>query len=109
MTQPALLPLMTDGPHGSRSHMTCHFRCGNACSNPVPNETDYPEFREIAAQAIARRSVLKVAGTGLGALVVGGPATPPTAASATTASRRPGGSGVGTADFSRSRPTSRTA
>ncbi len=98
MTQPTLLPLLTDGPHGSRSHMTCHFRCGNACSKPIPNETHHPEFHEIAAQAIARRSVLKAAGTGMGALVVGGLAASPAAASSTAASRRPG-SGVGTASF----------
>ena len=32
-----------DGPdvrgnrHGSRSRMTCFFRCGNACDHPEPN------------------------------------------------------------------------
>ena len=70
--QPTLLPLLSTGPHGSRSHMTCQFRCGNACSKPIPNETDHPEFHEVAAQALARRSVLKAAGAGVGALVIGG-------------------------------------
>ena len=81
MTQRTLLPLLNSGPHGSRSHMTCQFRCGNACDKPIPNETDHPEFHEIAAQAIARRSVLKAAGTGVGALVIGGLAAQPAAAS----------------------------
>ena len=70
--QPTLLPLLSTGPHGSRSHMTCQFRCGNACSKPIPNETDNPEFHEVAAQALARRSVLKAAGAGVGALAIGG-------------------------------------
>lgn len=25
--------------HGSRSRMTCHFRCGNACDHPEPNRS----------------------------------------------------------------------
>jgi uncharacterized protein len=94
MTKPTLLPLLPSGPHGSRSHMTCQFRCGNACDKPIPNETDHPEFHEIAAQVIARRSVLTAAGLGLGALVVGG-----SPAAAATGTRRPGGSGVGTDRF----------
>ncbi len=97
MTQRTLLPLLDGGPHGSRSHMTCQFRCGNACDKPIPNETDHPEFHEIAAQAIARRSVLKAAGAGAGALVIGGLAAQPAAASSAAAGRP--GSGVGTANF----------
>ena len=98
MTQRTLLPLLDNAPHGSRSHMTCQFRCGNACDKPIPNETDHPEFHQIAAQAIARRSVLKAAGTGVGALVIGGLAAPPAAASP-AAAHRPRGSGIGTANF----------
>ena len=37
--QPTLLSLTPVGPHGSRSAMTCHYRCGNACDNPEPNES----------------------------------------------------------------------
>ena len=99
--QPTLLPLLSTGPHGSRSHMTCQFRCGNACSKPIPNETDNPEFHEVAAQALARRSVLKAAGAGVGALAIGALTASPAAAAAPAASaRRYGGNAVGTADFS---------
>ncbi len=92
-----LLPLLSAGPHGSRSAMTCHYRCGNACDKPIPNQTAHPEFHEVAARAIARRSVLKVGGAGLGALVVGGVNASPAAARG----RHSGGNlaGVGGADF----------
>ncbi|QZY30481.1 PhoX family protein [Nocardioides coralli] len=69
-----LLPLITENRHGSRSHLTCLYRCGNACDQPVPNTSDNPEFRTIAEQALARRSFLKV-GAGAGALTVAGVAT----------------------------------
>ena len=42
-----LLPLLNTGPHGSRSHMTCHYRCGNACDQPVPNQTDNRHMRDL--------------------------------------------------------------
>jgi len=69
-----LLPLMPTTRHGSRSHLTCLHRCGNACDQPVPNTSDHPEFRTIAEQALARRSLLKI-GAGAGALTVTGLAT----------------------------------
>ena len=53
--QRPLLPVLTSGPHGSRSHLTCLYRCGNACDQPIPNKTDHPEFRDVAARALARR------------------------------------------------------
>ena len=62
-----LLPLTPTTRHGSRSHLTCLYRCGNACDQPVPNTSDNPEFRTIAEQALARRSLLK-SGAGAGAL-----------------------------------------
>ncbi|GAA1475676.1 PhoX family protein [Nocardioides aestuarii] len=82
-----LLPLHTDVRHGSRSHMTCHFRCGNACDRPVPNTTDNPEFHEIAATALARRSLIKTAAVGAGALTLTGVAAgqAPLAAAAVSA------------------------
>lgn len=75
-----LLPLFVEGPHGSRAAMTCHYRCGDACSQPIPNTSDNEEFHEIAARAIARRSMLKGAGAGVGAMVLGGLAAAPAAA-----------------------------
>ena len=66
-----LLPLTPTNRHGSRSHMTCLHRCGNACDQPVPNTSDNPDFRTIAEQALARRSLLKI-GAGAGALTLTG-------------------------------------
>lgn len=78
---PKLLPLITGTRHGSRSHMTCQFKCGNACDQPVPNQSSNTEMADIVAGAIARRSVLKGSAVGAGALVIGGPGTPAAAAS----------------------------
>ncbi len=79
------LPILSDTPgprHGSRSRMTCHYRCGSACDKPLPNPTANPEFADIATRVIARRSVLGGAAVGAGALVVGGLAGPVAAAPA---------------------------
>ena len=91
MSPRTLLPLFPVGGdrrprHGSRSHMTCEFRCGNACDKPIPNTSGNPEFRDVAATALARRSVLKGAGAGLGVLAVAGINAAPAAA-------QPGGQG----------------
>ncbi len=67
-----LLPLLTKGPHGSRSRMTCHYRCGNACDHPEPNTSGNPHISQHIENAIARRSVLKAGSAGAGALVLGG-------------------------------------
>ncbi len=48
--------------HGNRSAVTCHLRCGDACSLPVPNSTDNPTFREVASGALSRRGLLGAAG-----------------------------------------------
>ncbi len=74
-----LLPLINEtGPHGSRSAMTCHYRCGDACDQPVPNTTDNEHISDVLRSVVARRSLLKGGAAasvtvGLGA-VVGGPA-----------------------------------
>jgi secreted PhoX family phosphatase len=44
--------------HGNRSAVTCHLRCGDACSKPVPNTSENSYFRDVASQALTRRSVL---------------------------------------------------
>ena len=62
------LPLLDQVRHGSRSHVTCHYKCGNACDSPVPNRTGNPTFESVVAASVSRRDLLKVAGTG--ALVV---------------------------------------
>ena len=72
MTAPAprrtVLPLLR-AHEGGRSAMTCHFRCDDACSKPVPNPTDNSYFGDLVAAGASRRSVLK--GGGLVAAVVG--------------------------------------
>ena len=74
-----LLPLLDSVRHGSRSHTTCHYKCGNACDAPVPNQTDNPTIGDVIQKAFSRRSMLKAAGAG--ALVVAvGPLTPAMAA-----------------------------
>ena len=84
MTQPRLLPLTpvqsTTGPHGSRSAMTCKFRCNDACFHEPPNTSGNPEFRDLAEQALRRRSVLAAGGVGAGALALSGLTAPPAAA-----------------------------
>ncbi|SNS28971.1 hypothetical protein SAMN06893096_10378 [Geodermatophilus pulveris] len=72
-----LLPLLTASPvrHGTTSHTTCFYKCGNACDKPVPNRTDNPTFASVVQSAVSRRNVLKAAG--VSALVVAaGPALP---------------------------------
>ncbi len=51
--------------------MTCVYRCGNACSHPVPNTSDNPYLNDLIAQAVSRRSLLRagvVATTAAGAV-----------------------------------------
>ncbi len=69
-TRPTL-PLTPVNRHGSRSRMTCLFRCGNACDHPEPNPTDNGHIQQEITRALQRRSVLKGAAIGSGALVVG--------------------------------------
>ena len=70
-----LLPLLNSVRHGSRSHSTCFYKCGNACDSAIPNQTDNPTFADVVQTAVSRRSLLKAAG--VGALVVAaGPALP---------------------------------
>ncbi|HEX2176389.1 MAG TPA: alkaline phosphatase PhoX, partial [Nocardioidaceae bacterium] len=54
---PRHLPLLPR--HGSRSRMTCEFRCGNACAHPEPNTSGNNHIRDVVARTVARRSLLK--------------------------------------------------
>ena len=74
-----LLPLPRTGPHGSRSAMTCRYRCGNACDHPAPNLSDNPVFRDVVEASLARRSLLKTGALAAG-FAVAGKAVPATAA-----------------------------
>lgn len=86
------LPLLTDGPHGSRSSATCHYRCGNACDFPEPNTSGNEHFTSVVSTALQRRAVLRGAGVATGVLVVGSLAG--SAAAAPTAAGRKGGSAL---------------
>jgi secreted PhoX family phosphatase len=103
-------PTLTIHPtnrHGSRSRMTCLFRCGNACDHPEPNRTDNGHIQQEITKAVQRRSVLKGAAVGSGALVltsmVGG-----LSGRAVAAPARRGGD-LGTATFTPVRPNKRDA
>ena len=87
MTPRDLLPLLPSGPHGSRSAMTCFYRCGNACDHPEPNESGNESMRQLVERSIARRSLLKATAIGAGAVVVGHGGTTPAAAAADDAAR----------------------
>jgi secreted PhoX family phosphatase len=69
----ALLPFLDSVRHGSRSHATCFYKCGNACDSAIPNRTDNPTFADVVQTAFSRRSMLKAAGASA-LLVVAGPA-----------------------------------
>ncbi len=60
----ALVPFnlfVTHRGRSSRQHVTCRYRCGDACSKPVPNKSDNEYFGDIA-KAVSRRSVLQAGG-----------------------------------------------
>ena len=81
---------MVGQTHGNRSAVTCHLRCGDACSAPVPNTTETSYFRDVAATALSRRSVV---GTGL--TVAALTAVPTARAAAAPAGPKPGKGGHG--------------
>lgn len=61
----ALVPLnllVSHSGRSSRQHVTCRYKCGDACSQPVPNTSDNEYFGDIVRQAMSRRSVLRAAG-----------------------------------------------
>lgn len=65
------LPMLGQS-RGKRSPVTCHLKCADACTEPVPNTSNNEYFRDIAATALSRRTMLRGAGVGALALVVGG-------------------------------------
>ncbi|MFC6018674.1 PhoX family protein [Plantactinospora solaniradicis] len=67
--RPRLLPLLSPAGHGGRDAMTCIYRCGNACSHPVPNESDNPYFGDVVNAEVTRRGVVRAGA--VGALVLG--------------------------------------
>ncbi|MCF6379229.1 PhoX family phosphatase [Nocardioides KLBMP 9356] len=73
-----LLP-MSGKTHGNRSAVTCHLRCGDACSKAAPNTTETSYFRDVATAALSRRSVV---GTGLTVAAIAAVSSSPLAAAA---------------------------
>jgi len=69
----ALVPLNMFVSHNGKSrrqHVTCMYKCGNACSKPVPNRSDNEYFGDIA-KAVSRRSILQAGGVAVLAVGAG--------------------------------------
>jgi len=69
----ALTPLNLLVAHdgrSSRQHVTCRYKCGDACSKPVPNASDNEYFGDIV-KALSRRSVLQAGGIAVLAIGAG--------------------------------------
>ncbi|WP_340559821.1 PhoX family protein [Streptomyces sp. GSL17-111] len=64
------LPLLTTHP-GGRSAMTCHYRCGDACFQEVPNQSGNAYFGDIVA-GLSRRSMLRAGAVATVAAAAGG-------------------------------------
>ncbi|GAB2767243.1 PhoX family phosphatase [Nocardioides salsibiostraticola] len=58
--------------HGSRSLMTCFFRCGNACDHPEPNRSENGHIQDEIAVALNRRALLTGSAVVSGAFVLAG-------------------------------------
>lgn len=54
----------------SRSHRTCVYKCGDACSKPVPNTSDNSYFGDIVKATFSRRTALRAGGAAV--VTVGG-------------------------------------
>jgi len=67
----ALVPLnlfVTHDGKSKRQHVTCRYKCDDACSKPVRNTSDNEYFGDIA-KAVSRRSMLQA--SGIAVLAVG--------------------------------------
>jgi secreted PhoX family phosphatase len=73
------LPLLTRHTAG-RSPMTCLYKCGDACSHPVPNESANEYFGDVVAGQVSRRGLLKAGAVGAVAAGIGLTAAPAAAA-----------------------------
>jgi hypothetical protein len=66
---PVTLPILT-GPHGTRSAMTCQYRCGFACARPMPNTSDAEHIGDLLTRALTRRATADGDGAATAALVL---------------------------------------
>ena len=78
------LPLLTRHTAG-RSPMTCLYKCGDACSHPVPNESTNECFGDVVADQVSRRGLLKAGAVGAVVAGIGLTAAPASAAPAAPA------------------------
>lgn len=58
--------------HSSRQHVTCRYKCGDACSGQAPNTSDNEYFGDIVRGAVSRRTLLRAAGVTAMAAAAGG-------------------------------------
>ncbi|BDZ53557.1 PhoX family protein [Agromyces marinus] len=72
MTIPELRLTPVSHAIGKRSPVTCRLKCADACLGPECNTSNNAHFRDIASQAISRRSVLGLGVAGAIGLMVGG-------------------------------------
>ncbi|HYO41132.1 MAG TPA: PhoX family phosphatase [Nocardioidaceae bacterium] len=85
---------MVGRTHGNRSAVTCHLRCGDACAGPVSNPSENPYFRDVAAKALSRRSLIRGMG-GVAAAATLAPGLVSPAAAAGSGPMAAGGRGDG--------------
>ncbi len=50
---------------GGRSPATCHWKCGNACAQPILNQSENAYLRDVVEEALSRRSFLAASLGGL--------------------------------------------
>ena len=63
------LPLFVHDGKSSRANITCRYKCGDACSHAVPNNSGGAYFGDIVRGAVSRRGVLR--GGAMAVLAVG--------------------------------------
>ena len=64
----SLVPLNFFVQHDGRSarqHVTCRYKCGDACSQPVPNASANEYFGDVV-QRVSRRTMLRTTGVTVG-------------------------------------------
>ncbi|WP_420753602.1 PhoX family protein [Rhodococcus sp. O3] len=63
------LPLFVHDGKSSRANITCRYKCGDACSHAVPNNSGGAYFGDVVRGAVSRRGVLR--GGAMAVLAVG--------------------------------------
>ena len=99
-----LLP-MHGHTRGNRSAATCHYKCGDACTQPTANTSHNPYFKDVADAALSRRKLLGLGALGAATIVVG-----PELLNAPAARAQATGAGVGSGNlpFTAIEPVSRS-